>query len=245
MITTNIYLLRHGKVDGLPALYGHTDIAVTDSINNNMLQQLNTWQQNTQQKITHVVSSPLQRCNTLATTFATENKLTLTTEQAFSEMYFGVLDGVSFDEINESHQYKNTWQKLELFWQNPEAYPLPEAETLHAFYLRVKNAWQQLLHQHQGNNVLLVCHGGVIRMILSLLLNINYTNQALFSQLNIKNSSVTCIKNMQNGGNEKNNNNKLNTQPNSLNKTQKIQHHNSVTCIATPLKCIAHYPEEF
>lgn len=58
IITTNIYLLRHGKVNGPPALYGQTDIDVTHNVNKKILAELNTFQKNSTNKITHVVSSP-------------------------------------------------------------------------------------------------------------------------------------------------------------------------------------------
>lgn len=228
--TTNIYLLRHGKVNGLPALYGHTDIDVSDTVNNTILAELNAFQKNSTNKITHVVSSPLQRCYKVAQQFSVHNNLQFNVEENFKEMYFGTLDGLSFDDIRSSKTSDKTWHQLEQFWHNPSLYPLPDAENLFAFYERVATAWKSLLTTHQGKNILLICHGGVIRMILSLLLKIDQSNQALFSQLTIKNSSITFIKNLT----EKH----CNDAKNALN-------HSNVVCISTPLKCIAQNPEAF
>lgn len=230
MITTNVFLLRHGKVSGLPALYGHTDISISDETNNTIFAELNIFQKNSTNKITHVISSPLQRCQQVAQQFSMHNNLPISIEAGFKEMYFGELDGRSFDNIRDSKNSKETWHQLEQFWHNPSENPLPKAEHLSDFYLRVSAAWQQLLAQHSGHNILLVCHGGVIRMILSLLLNIEHSNQALFSQLTIKNSSITLIKNLR---------------EQHTNKATKTLNYSNVVCIGTPLKCVAQTPEEF
>lgn len=164
----------------------------------------------------------------MAQQFSVHNDLHFNIEDNFKEMYFGELDGISFDEIRDSKYSEKRWHQLEQFWHSPSEYPLPEAESLLTFYQRISTTWETLLKQYQGNNVLLVCHGGVIRIILSLLLKIKPSNQTLFNQLTIKNSSITLIKNLAEQHIEPMNNS-----------------HNNVLCISTPLKCIAQYPEEF
>ena len=220
---TTIYLLRHGKVNGLPALYGQTDIEVTDEVNNKILVELNELQHNLTKSITQVITSPLQRCNKVAQQFSKANTLPIETISTFQEMNFGQLDGVSFDAIRDSATGQNTWRQLENFWLEPNLFPLPKAELLTQFYLRVKQAWELLLQKHRGKEVLLVCHGGVIRMILSHILNLDHTNKSLFSQLTIKNSSVTIIKNVITPSSE----------------------HSNVVTISAPLTSVSKHPEEF
>lgn len=221
--TTTIYLLRHGKVDGAPALYGQTDIEVTDAINQIILNDLNAFQQNTDAKISQVISSPLKRCYKVAKQFSTINELPFTTVSAFQEIHFGQFDGVSFDSISDKKNSDEAWQQLENFWQNPDAHPLPDAELLAGFYQRVKTAWHNMLDTYPTENILLVSHGGVIRMILSYLLDIDHGNSALFSQLTIKNNSITLIRKIQVESNI----------------------HNNVEAISIPLKCLSQYPAEF
>lgn len=229
MQTTTIYLLRHGKVNGPAALYGQTDIGVTDEENTKIFTELNQLQQNIINKISHVVTSPLQRCQNIAQQFAKNNQLPISVNKYFQEMNFGQLDGISFDDIRDSENSKKTWQQLEDFWRDPDAFPLPKAELLSSFYQRVEHSWCELLTSHAGKNILLVCHGGVIRMILAHLLNIDYHNKALFSQLTIKNSSITLVKSLTDLSS--------NTHP-------ATQHSNVIT-ISTPLKAISQSPEEF
>lgn len=229
MQTTTIYLLRHGKVNGPAALYGQTDIGVTDEVNMKILTELNQLQQNLINKISQVITSPLQRCCNLAHQFAKDNHLPLEVVDNFQEMNFGQLDGISFDDIRDSENSEKTWQQLEDFWHDPDLSPLPQAELLSSFYNRVERSWCELLTSHTGKNILLVCHGGVIRMLLALLLDIDYRNKTLFSQLTIKNSSITLVKNLTNI---------------SSSAFPALQHSNVIT-ISTPLKAVSQTPEEF
>jgi alpha-ribazole phosphatase len=220
---TTVYLLRHGKVNGLPALYGQTDIEVTNEVNNTILVELNELQNNLTNNITQVITSPLQRCKKVAEQFSKTNNIPIEALSAFQEINFGQLDGISFDVIRNSTTNKQTWEQLEDFWREPNIFPLPEAELLTHFYLRVKQAWELLLQKYEGKKILLVCHGGVIRMILSYILNLDHGNKSLFSQLTIENSSVTIIKNI--------------ITPSSK--------YSNVVTISAPLKCVAIHPEEF
>jgi len=221
--TTRIYLLRHGKVNGPAALYGKTDIDVTDEVTTKILHELNTFQANSTNSITQVISSPLQRCYKVALQFSKVQQLPIESNEAFKEISFGQYDGVSFDSIQDLQDSKKVWLQLEDFWNEPNSYPLPDAELLRCFYQRVQDAWHNMLQVHKGKNVLLVCHAGVIRMILSHLLNLDYGNKALFSHLDVKYSSVTVIKFQQ---------------------SKTIEHHNVIS-IATPLKCLSLCPEAF
>lgn len=59
--TINIYLLRHGKTLGEPALYGKTDVKVDVRLQDQICQQL----VKRQLRVTKVISSPLARCRDL------------------------------------------------------------------------------------------------------------------------------------------------------------------------------------
>ncbi len=217
----NILILRHGKVNGLPALYGKTDIDVPEEINQDILAHLNAYQEYAEQKITRVISSPLKRCRDVAAQFSSQNALLFNVDKNMQEMDFGLVDGITFNDIKSSEYSEQTWKQLERFWNNPKEHVLPEAEPLKQFYERVTQAWTMLLAENTNENLLLVCHGGVIRMILSHLLNLDFGNQALFSQLNIPNSGVTLVKH------------------------EHTINHSKVICVSSPLKSIALSPESF
>ena len=191
---TNIHLLRHGKVDGPAALYGHTDISVSSEINSRIVDQFNQHCCVANISLKKIISSPLIRCQALAKLInQRQEKLSqLLIDSAFKEINFGHYDGVPFDNI---YQDNEQWKLLEKFWSTPFQYPLPDAELLTDFAYRVNQAWQSLINSIDGyqQDVLLVCHGGVIRTILANVLNIDYRNANWYTELTIPYASLSSI----------------------------------------------------
>lgn len=178
----NVLLLRHAKVDGAAALYGHTDVGVEAEQNSQALKALLSGSFN----ISRVISSPRLRCLSIAKPFAEQSNIELSVEPAFAEMDFGDYDGVAFDSMSAEE-----WQTLEPFWLTPATCQLPHAETLEHFHQRVSMAWQHLIQTKQ--HTLLVCHGGVIRQILANVLGLDWRNPKLYSALTIGNATVTQL----------------------------------------------------
>ncbi|UPR34188.1 histidine phosphatase family protein [Vibrio cyclitrophicus] len=180
--TKNIYLLRHGKVEGKAALNGLSDVLVNADLQQRIGEALVT------QDITFesIVTSPLRRCSDLANLSAQRMSLPLSIVTGFQEMNFGEVDGVPFDELEDK------WEMLETFWQAPANHQLTGAESLQGFHDRVTQAWSQLLND-PSDNILLVTHGGVIRILLAHCLDIDWKNPSLYSKLSIENASITHI----------------------------------------------------
>ena len=197
-----ITLLRHAKVNGPAALYGHTDIAPQVEKNQCLLSALVQTQQRTSYDL--VISSPLQRCQILAEQLSKECQIPLACLNDFKEMNFGDLDGISFDDINfddSSQSNSQNWQLLEKFWQAPGNITLPNSEPLAKFHHRIITAWLRLIEQQFSDlksekrslKILLVTHGGVIRMILSHVLQLDWQSATLQQHLQIANASCSQI----------------------------------------------------
>ncbi|CAV18883.1 histidine phosphatase family protein [Vibrio atlanticus] len=180
--TKNIYLLRHGKVEGEAALNGSSDVLVNPDLQDRICGAL------IKQDIAFdcVVTSPLRRCSDLANKYAQRMSVPLSVAPDFQEMNFGDVDGVPFDELEDK------WGMLETFWQDPANHQLTGAESLQSFHDRVTQAWSQLLDD-PSDNLLLVTHGGVIRILLAHCLDIDWKNPSLYSKLSIENASITHI----------------------------------------------------
>lgn len=148
-------LLRHGEVNGGSRFRGHTDDALT-SIG---LQQMRAatdgrhWSQ--------VVSSPLVRCAAFANAFARQHSLPLTFDPRLREMHFGMWEGRSASELMAEDP-----EALTRFWRDPDSHPPPGGEPLAGFQARVLDAWKDLTSGRIGKRVLVVTHGGVIRILL-------------------------------------------------------------------------------
>lgn len=181
--TINIYLLRHGKTVGEPALYGHTDVAVEQETQQQIAQAVLSRQLNIKQ----VITSPLKRCADLAHLLGhAQPSLKVTIEPELKEMSFGELDGVSFDSA------KALWPTLEQFWQSPAQHTLPGAESLSNFNKRITTSWEQLVLDVE-QDTLLICHGGTIRMILASLLPLDWQDSRLYSTLHIGHQTISHI----------------------------------------------------
>ena len=185
MTATTITLVRHGKVDGPAALYGRTDIALSAVGRSDLTRALNSL--HTQTPITHIISSPRLRCAQVAQEFSTLNTIPLHIEDNLQEMDFGVWDGIPFDQLGDE------WKNIEAFWESPHSMQPPGGESLNDFAARIIHTWELLIRNNQPEHILVVCHGGVIRIIIAHLLQLDWRNAALFKQLQIDYASHTRI----------------------------------------------------
>ncbi|PKG85854.1 phosphoglycerate mutase [Colwellia sp. 75C3] len=214
-----IDLIRHVKVDGKPALYGCTDVTPIASENARLLESLIS-QQQTNKAYQSIVCSPLTRCQFLAKEFSRRCDLPLEISPNLQEMNFGRFDGIAFDDLyfedcffegnsvkNEQHHKVKTelhWSQLEAFFQAPAEIVLPGAEALSDFNHRVVKAWQDLIAEQVtivtkkkesaiAKRILVVAHGGVIRMILAHILQLDWQKASWHQKLQIGHGSMSRI----------------------------------------------------
>ncbi len=162
MADVSIDLLRHGEPEGGVRFRGWVDDPLSAA----------GWEQmrSAAGETCHwdaVVTSPLRRCAEFAAELAGRHRLPLETDPRFKEMGFGAWEGLTPAEVA-----RNDAARLENFWRDPAAFPPPGGESLAAVQARVAEGWRDLLAKHAGRRVLLVCHGGVIRLVLAEVLGI-------------------------------------------------------------------------
>lgn len=180
--TKNIFLLRHGKTLGAAALNGKTDVQVDGLVQ----QRISSALAKNEYKFDLILSSPLMRCSDLGEIHSKSEDIPLEIIPELQEMNFGDVDGVPFDLL------KNQWPTLESFWQDPANHQLSGAESLHSFQKRVISGWSHVL-DIDHDNLLVVTHGGVIRVLLAHLLDVDWRNPSWYSNLAIANASITHI----------------------------------------------------
>lgn len=152
----HIDLLRHGETLAGSVYLGRSDAPLSEHGFRQMAEAL--------ADAPHyhaVLSSPLVRCAAFAQDYAQRHGLPLHVDARFREMDFGAWDGLSAAEIAAADP-----GALESFWRDPVAYTPPQAEPLLSFQARVLAAWQDLPALYPGQHVLLITHGGVMRIIL-------------------------------------------------------------------------------
>ncbi len=154
-------LLRHGTTDdaGRAVLRGRRDDALTATgwaqMRAAVADKPPVWDT--------IVTSPLRRCAAFARELATARGLPLSIDKRFAELDFGTWDGRTIDELMQDAKDA---EALRHFWRDPWHNPPPQGESLVAFETRVRAAWRDLLTAYVGRRVLLVSHGGVIRLVL-------------------------------------------------------------------------------
>jgi len=174
---TFIDVMRHGEPegtcsDGGTILRGSTDHALTQKgwaqarkRTEMLLADGNKWDV--------IISSPLIRCaefsKTLAATEFTEkggNKGDrFFIKSDFREIHYGDWDGLSTAKI-----WQDQPELMEKMWQDPLEFCAPNGESVKDFSKRLQQAWLELMTEFQGKRILLVCHGGVMRLLLKQLL---------------------------------------------------------------------------
>lgn len=151
-----IDLLRHGETRAGSVYLGRTDAPLSEHGFRQMAEALPD-----APRYHAVLSSPLVRCAAFAKNYAQRHGLPLHFDARFREINFGAWDGCSAAEIAAADP-----AALENFWRDPIACPPPQAEPLLSFQARVLAGWRELPARYPGQRVLLVTHGGVMRIIL-------------------------------------------------------------------------------
>jgi len=157
---TTVDLIRHGEPVGGTRYRGFTDDPLSEE----------GWLQMRSAVADHspwdaIISSPLSRCAEFAAEVAERYGIPMQTDDRFKEIFFGPWEGKTADELLSEDK-----ECLQRFWADP-VNNMPEgAETIEVFAERVLAAWDAMIEQHRERHILLVGHGGMIRIILSHLL---------------------------------------------------------------------------
>ena len=91
------------------------------------------------------------------------------------EVDFGAWTGLRWEEVHERFNL-SAFDWLE----HLDRAAIPEAESAQTFRERVEPCLRQVLRENRGGSVAVVCHGGVIRMLLSILLDLPIRQMAKF-----------------------------------------------------------------
>jgi len=155
-----IYLLRHTKPDVPPdTCYGQSDIDVVEPI---FREQLPRFQKLLPlEEISAIYTSPLQRCYKLAEALSNEHKGTIV-DKRIGELDFGEWELQPWAGIDGQQMAR--WREDFLFAR------APAGESHMDLYRRVEKFWDQLLKKEHPSS-LVVTHGGVIKSLLSKILD--------------------------------------------------------------------------
>jgi broad specificity phosphatase PhoE len=139
------------------------------------------------QPVNAVYASPMKRVQqTLAPFGATNGWATrAVTVPGLREVDFGDWTGLTWEAVREKFGVSAFQWLTEL-----DRGGIANAENSRSYHERIETFARETLQKHPGENVAVFCHGGVIRMMLSVLLNVPLPRMAGFE---IDYASVTNV----------------------------------------------------
>ncbi|ABV36768.1 conserved hypothetical protein [Shewanella sediminis HAW-EB3] len=156
---TQFTLLRHGLPEQSGCLLGRTNPPLTAK----------GWQQMDQSSdslaFDIIISSPLVRCQAYAQNLAQKHNSSLFIDAAWQELDFGHWDGDSIARLWEDPE-----QAYGQYWHAPFKHTPPNGESTSDLLKRLTTSIDELSRKYRGQRLLIVCHSGVMRMVLAWLL---------------------------------------------------------------------------
>lgn len=157
-MTVVVDFLRHGETEAGDALLGRTDPPLCSAGREAVTREIRArgW--------SAIVTSPLLRARETAAIAALHGGQTIEIDPAWREIDFGDWDG-------QPRQSLTGDARLAAFYASPDANPPPNGESMSEVRARVAAALERIAARGQGP-VLVVAHGGTIRMALAVLLDL-------------------------------------------------------------------------
>lgn len=172
----DIILVRHGESEANVAkVFGGADVKLSKL---GVEQALKSKEYIQGLKFNKVYSSPFTRAIDTMNLLGLEGEI----EEDIREVGFGILENKSYEMIDDEYS-----EEVKKWTEDPIYYAVPGGETIIDGYRRVEKFLEKLIEKDE--DVLLVCHEGVIKMALSFV----FDNPEYFFRFKADNVSVNTI----------------------------------------------------
>ena len=171
---TRLFLLRHGEVEERyhRVFGGRIDMDLSPR-GHEQARALAGFLR--RRPIDAIYTSPMRRAQQTLAPLASHCPRAAITHPEFREVDFGDWTGLTWEQVHSRYQISA------MDWlEQIERGAIANAETGAAFRSRVEPPLRQIVQEHGGQSVAIVCHGGVIRMMLSILLDLALPKMAAF-----------------------------------------------------------------
>ena len=173
-----VYLIRHGETANAKdhALNGHFDIELSQK-GRDQIQAIAEILKIS--PIKAVYSSDLKRTRNSAEIISIQHGLDPVCYPELRELSFGKWEGLSLKELNSKYP-----GEVEKRFANPATFQAEGGETLQQLIERALPKYEQIIANHPGDEIVIMSHGGVNRVILGHLLGIPLNNVFRITQEN-------------------------------------------------------------
>ena len=189
--TIVIDFIRHGEPEGGDILRGRINPELTELGWKQMKMAVSLrvdWQQSVSTpRWTEIISSPLKRCHQFAERLSAEMDLPLKVDENWQEIDYGDWDGMPINEWR-----KEAAGQFKAFSKDLSALKPPNGESYLTFKERILGALESLSELPDGSHILVVTHGGVLRVVIPSILGMPFNKSgplhipfACFSRMKI------------------------------------------------------------
>jgi alpha-ribazole phosphatase len=180
-----IYIARHGETDANKDMrfQGHTD----NPLNAKGRAQANELAARVKDlPLSKIYASDLTRAVETATPMAKCHNLKVISNSGFREICFGRWEGLTFKEI------KAQWpSSIDMFLQKPGDVNIEGGESFQEVQKRAWSAFEEIVEeQKEDTSIMLVAHGGIVRVLLCTALGLDLNKIWAFY---VDNASLSCI----------------------------------------------------
>jgi broad specificity phosphatase PhoE len=181
---TRLYLMRHGEVEEKyhKIFGGRIDMQLSGE-GARQAEQLAKYLRT--QTLHAAYASPMKRVQQTYSPYLAAGGLGPKTMNDLREVDFGDWTGLGWTDVREKFG-KRASDWLELL----EAGGIPNAESADGYRARVQPCLRHILAEHPAESVAVFCHGGVVRQLLALLLELPLSRMRMFE---IDYASVTVV----------------------------------------------------
>lgn len=179
-------LVRHGETawNAQARYQGRADLPLSDA---GQRQAVMLARRLAREEIHAVYASDLQRAWETAVTIAAPHGLPVRAETRLREMDFGDWEGLTYEEVQERYP-----QALAAWEADPLNVAPPGGETLVQVVARVQSLLDDIVRVHPDQTVLLVGHGGPLRVLLCVAMGLDPRVHWQF-RLGIASLSELCL----------------------------------------------------
>lgn len=159
---TRVYLTRHGQTEWNleRRMQGQKNSDLTE-----LGQQQASWLHNAlnKEKLAHIYVSQSGRTRQTAALIRGDQEWPITPVAELMEIYLGSWEGMTFEEASETHP-----EAQHSFWKAPHKYvPVDDGETFEQLQQRAVSFIQKAVKEHEGQDILLVTHGIVLKTVMA------------------------------------------------------------------------------
>ena len=158
-MSTRIVVVRHGETrwNLESRIQGHGDSPLTET---GVAQAGAIAARLAGERFDRLVSSDLGRALATARAIAARTGHAIATDARFRERNYGVAEGLTYGEIGV--HYPEIFSRVR---DTDPDYVVPGGESRRQMYERVSGAFESLARAHDGERLVVVCHGGVLAML--------------------------------------------------------------------------------